>query len=150
LINALQIDVEQTELSWREHLQTSFSSVWVGLAGIDRAGLEGVLAPKLRQAFGITHEKDFRLTNDVDLLTTGVPQSLGTPSILVVIAGTGSVAMRYKWAEDERRYARSARSGGWGHMLGDQGGGYTIGMKAIQHTLGVFENITLGLDKTGE
>ena len=57
--------------------------------------------------------------------------------------------MRYKWAEDEQRYARSARSGGWGHMLGDQGGGYAIGMKAIQHTLGVFEDITLGLDKIG-
>ncbi|KAF7518301.1 hypothetical protein PCG10_000541 [Penicillium crustosum] len=149
LKDALRSDVEQTEPSRRESLQTSFSSVWIGLAGIDRAGLDGVLAPKLRQAFGITQEQDFQLTNDVDLLTAGVPQSLGTPSVLVVIAGTGSVAMRYKWAEDEQRYARSARSGGWGHMLGDQGGGYAIGMKAIQHTLGVFEDITLGLDKIG-
>lgn len=149
LQDALPSDVEQTESSWKECLQTSFSSVWIGLAGIDRAGLEGVLAPKLRQAFGITHEKDLRLTNDVDLLTAGVPQSFGTPSVLVVIAGTGSVAMRYKWSEDQHRYARCARSGGWGHMLGDQGGGYTIGIKAIQHTMRVFENITLGLDKTG-
>ncbi|KAJ5189037.1 ATPase BadF/BadG/BcrA/BcrD type [Penicillium cf. griseofulvum] len=149
LKDALSSDVEQTESSWKELLQTSFSSVWIGLAGIDRAGLEGVLAPKLRQALGITQEKDLQLTNDVDLLTAGVPQSLGTPSVLVVIAGTGSVAMRYKWADDQQRYARAARSGGWGHMLGDQGSGYTIGMKAIQHTLGVFEDITLGLDKTG-
>ncbi|KXG48479.1 ATPase, BadF/BadG/BcrA/BcrD type [Penicillium griseofulvum] len=149
LKDAMSSDIERTEAPWKELLQTSFSSVWVGLAGIDRAGLEGVLAPKLRQAFGITQEKDLQLTNDVDLLTAGVPQSLGTPSVLVVIAGTGSVAMRYKWADDQQRYARAARSGGWGHMLGDQGGGYTIGMKAIQHTLGVFEDITLGLDKTG-
>ncbi|KAJ6188113.1 hypothetical protein N7519_003021 [Penicillium mononematosum] len=149
LKDALQSDVEQTESSWKERLQTSFSSVWIGLAGIDRADLEGVLAPKLRQAFGITNEKELQLTNDVDLLTAGVPKSLGTPSVLVVIAGTGSVAMRYKWSDDQQKYARSARSGGWGHMLGDQGGGYAIGMKAIQHTLGVFENITLGLDETG-
>ncbi|KAJ5237076.1 hypothetical protein N7489_007167 [Penicillium chrysogenum] len=149
LKDALPSDVEQTESSWKERLQTSFSSVWVGLAGIDRAGLEGVLAPKLRQAFGITNEKELQLTNDVDLLTAGVPRSLGTPSVLVVIAGTGSVAMRYKWSDDQQKYARSARSGGWGHMLGDQGGGYAIGMRAIQHTLGVLEDITLGLDKTG-
>ena len=149
LKDALPSDVEQTESSWKERLQTSFSSVWVGLAGIDRAGLEGVLAPKLRQAFGITNEKELQLTNDVDLLTAGVPKSLGTPSVLVVIAGTGSVAMRYKWSDDQQKYARSARSGGWGHMLGDQGGGYAIGMRAVQHTLGVLEDITLGLDKTG-
>lgn len=149
LKDTLASDVEQTESSWKGLLQTSFGSVWIGLAGIDRAGLEGVLAPKLRQAFGITNEKDLRLTNDVDLLTAGVPKPLGTPSVLVVIAGTGSVAMRYKWSDDQQRYARSARSGGWGHMLGDQGGGYAIGMRAIQHTLGVFEDITLGLDRTG-
>ncbi|CAG8254083.1 unnamed protein product [Penicillium nalgiovense] len=149
LKDTLASDVEQTESSWKGLLQTSFGSVWIGLAGIDRAGMEGVLAPKLRQAFGITNEKDIRLTNDVDLLTAGVPKPLGTPSVLVVIAGTGSVAMRYKWSDDQQRYARSARSGGWGHMLGDQGGGYAIGMRAIQHTLGVFEDITLGLDRTG-
>lgn len=140
---------EQTESSWKEYLRSCFSSVWIGLAGLDRAGLEGVLAPKLRQAFGITEEKNFRLTNDVDQLTAAVSLTQGTPSVLVLIAGTGSVAMRYEWSQNQERYTRAARSGGWGHMLGDEGGGYSIGMKAIQHTLSVFENITLGLDTTG-
>ncbi|KAJ5773776.1 hypothetical protein N7457_008672 [Penicillium paradoxum] len=149
LKDQLPSGMEQTESSWKEYLQTCFSSVWIGLAGLDRAGLEGLLAPKLRQAFGITDEKNFRLTNDVDQLTAAVPLTQGTPSVLVLIAGTGSVAMRYEWSKDQERYTRSARSGGWGHMLGDEGGGYSIGMQAIQHTMAVFEDITLGLDTTG-
>jgi N-acetylmuramic acid 6-phosphate etherase len=147
--NHLPSGVEQSESSWKAYLQTCFTSVWIGLAGLDRAGFEVVLAPKLRQAFGISEENNFRLTNDVDQLTAAVPTAQGTPSVLVLIAGTGSVAMRYEWSERQERYTRSARSGGWGHMLGDEGGGYSIGMKAIQHTLAVSENITLGLDTSG-
>lgn len=150
LKNVLPSGMEQTESSWENYVQGCFSSVWIGLAGLDRAGLEGLLAPKLRQAFGITEEKNFRLTNDVDQLTAAVPLTHGTPSVLVLIAGTGSVAMRFGWSQEQERYTRSARSGGWGHMLGDEGGGYSIGMLAIQHTMEVFENITLGLDNNGD
>ncbi|KAJ5550318.1 hypothetical protein N7461_005016 [Penicillium sp. DV-2018c] len=142
--------VEHSESSWRAYLQTCFASVWIGLAGLDRAGLEEVLAPKLREAFGISDKNNFRLTNDVDQLTAAVPTTQGTPSVLVLIAGTGSVAMRYGWSECQQRYTRSARSGGWGHMLGDEGGGYSIGMKAIQHTLAFSENVTLGLATSGD
>jgi N-acetylmuramic acid 6-phosphate etherase len=53
--------------------------------------------------------------------------------------------MRYS-KSDEKYYVRVARSGGWGHMLGDEGGGYAIGLKAIQHTLGVFEEMSLGVE----
>ncbi|KAJ5856659.1 ATPase BadF/BadG/BcrA/BcrD type [Penicillium soppii] len=42
-------------------------------------------------------------------------------------------------------YTRVARSGGSGHLLRDEGGGYAIGLKAIQHALAVFEDIDLRL-----
>ncbi|CAG8398120.1 unnamed protein product [Penicillium salamii] len=132
---------------WQKSLQTCFSSVWVGIAGLDRTGFQGQLARKLADAFGIDDPWNLRLTNDVDLLTAAVPLSHPGSSVLVVIAGTGSVAMRYRWDADQKKYQRVARSGGWGHILGDEGGGYAIGLKAIQHTLGVFENAALGLVK---
>ncbi|OQD82867.1 hypothetical protein PENANT_c019G06984 [Penicillium antarcticum] len=133
---------DQTDSDWKNYLQSCFSSVWIGLAGLDRAGVKGLLAPKLGEAFGLNHTA-IQLTNDVDLLTAAVPGELEPSSILVLIAGTGSVAMRY--SQSREGYTRVARSGGWGHMLGDEGGGYAIGLKAIQHTLGVFEEITLGI-----
>jgi N-acetylmuramic acid 6-phosphate etherase len=52
--------------------------------------------------------------------------------------------MRYNWDQDQG-YVRVARSGGWGHILGDEGGGYSIGREAIQFTLDVLEQRTLGL-----
>lgn len=137
--------VEPTESRWQDYLQKCFRSVWIGLAGLDRPGLHGELAPKLGKTFGLDHTTpNFRLSSDVDLLPAAVPASNESASVVVLVAGTGSVAMRYTWSED-RGYVRVARSGGWGHMLGDEAGGYSIGLEAIKHTLVVLEEITLGL-----
>jgi N-acetylmuramic acid 6-phosphate etherase len=97
------------------------------------------------QAFGVAETDNLRLTNDVDLLTAAVPSAHIGSSILIAIAGTGSVAMRYQWADEQQKYVRVARSGGWGHILGDEGGGYVVGLKAIQYALGAFEDSALGL-----
>ncbi|CAG7983355.1 unnamed protein product [Penicillium olsonii] len=132
---------------WQKTVRTYFNSVWVGLAGLDRAGFQDRLSPKLAEAFGIDDPKNVRLTNDVDLLTAAIPLSHARCPALIVIAGTGSVAMQYKWSADHQEYKCVARSGGWGHILGDEGGGYAIGLKAIQHTLGLFEDVSLGLVK---
>ncbi|KAJ5346295.1 hypothetical protein N7541_008777 [Penicillium brevicompactum] len=133
---------------WREYLKTCFSSIWVGLAGLDRAGFQSLLRPKLAEAFGIVDPENVRVTSDVDLLAAAVPLCHEQCSALIVIAGTGSIAMRYKWVSSQREYVRVARSGGWGHILGDEGGGYAIGLKAIQHTLSIIEGLALGLVKS--
>ncbi|KAJ5102500.1 hypothetical protein N7532_003029 [Penicillium argentinense] len=136
---------ELTESVWRQCLQTSFRSVWIGLAGLDRAGLQAELAPKLSEMFGLDHTTtDFRLTSDVDLLPGTASQQEEHPPVVVLIAGTGSVAMRYTWNQSQG-YVRVARAGGWGHLLGDEGGGYSIGRESIKHTLTVLEERTLGL-----
>src|SRR5579859_2921643 len=44
---------------------------------------------------------------------------------VAVLAGTGSIALAR--ASD----GREARSGGWGYLLGDEGGGYWLGREAI-------------------
>ena len=47
------------------------------------------------------------------------------PGILL-IAGTGSIA----WGRGED--GRTARVGGWGHLLGDEGSGYALGLGALR------------------
>jgi len=51
-----------------------------------------------------------------------------SPSLwgIALVAGTGSIA----WGQDRRQ--RSARAGGWGYFLGDQGSGYQIGLAALR------------------
>lgn len=134
-----------TESGWKRYLQTLFRSVWIGLAGLDRAGLQAALAPKLSEIFGLDHTTAaFRLTSDVDLLPATVSAKENHPPVLVLIAGTGSVGMRYTWNQDAG-YVRVARSGGWGHILGDAGGGYSIGSEAIKYTLAELEERALGM-----
>jgi len=135
---------EITDLNWKEYLKKSFRSVWIGLAGMDRSGLYSILAPKLGELFGLDHTTPaLRLSNDVSLLTAAVASNQSR-SVIVVIAGTGSVVMRYNWTENHG-YTCVARAGGWGHLLGDEGGGYSIGLAAIKHTLELLEDRSLGL-----
>ncbi|KAF9884615.1 hypothetical protein FE257_001437 [Aspergillus nanangensis] len=125
-------------------LPSQFQSIWIGLAGIDRNGLASILMPSLCDAFGVPAEK-IRLTNDVDLLAGAMIRHQPVPSAIVVIAGTGSVTMRYQWDVEDRQPTRLARSGGWGHLLGDEGGGYAIGLQAVKHTLAALEDLRLGV-----
>ncbi|PKX93558.1 putative glucokinase regulator family protein [Aspergillus novofumigatus IBT 16806] len=126
------------------NLQSLFESVWIGLAGIDRKNFRESLLPRICACFGLT-EKEIRLTNDVDLLVAAASSHRDCSSAVVVIAGTGSVAMRYNRSDEGNEYSRVARSGGWGHTLGDEGGGYAIGLEAIKYTLAVLEDTRLGI-----
>ena len=44
---------------------------------------------------------------------------------MVVIAGTGSIAVGVD------ADGRTARAGGWGHILGDEGSGYDLGHRGL-------------------
>jgi glucosamine kinase len=55
--------------------------------------------------------------------------SAGLDAGIVLIAGTGSVA----WGRSPS--GAEARAGGWGHLLGDEGGGYWVVREAIRRAL---------------
>lgn len=90
---------------------------WLGLAGIDRQADYDLLLPHLCKL-----AEQVRLTNDAELLLAGLDKAIG----VVLISGTGSIALGRDAA------GRKARSGGWGHILGDEGSGYVIAQQALQ------------------
>lgn len=90
---------------------------WLGMAGIDRRADHDLLLPYLRDL-----GEQVLLTNDGELLLAGLENAVG----VVLISGTGSIAL----ARDAN--GRRARSGGWGHILGDEGSGYVIAQQALQ------------------
>ncbi|HTD18606.1 MAG TPA: BadF/BadG/BcrA/BcrD ATPase family protein, partial [Ktedonobacteraceae bacterium] len=97
--------------------QLPLSRAWLGIAGIDRPTDQDALLPHLHSLANIIN-----LTNDAQLVLSGLDKAVG----VALIAGTGSIAL----GRDAQ--GNTARAGGWGHVLGDEGSGYTIGRMALQ------------------
>jgi len=95
-----------------------FLAAWIGLAGVDRPGDRDRLLPHLDALATVV-----RLTNDAELALTGLDDAVG----VAVIAGTGSIALGRDAA------GTTARSGGWGHIIGDEGSGYELGRMDAGH-----------------
>jgi N-acetylglucosamine kinase-like BadF-type ATPase len=92
-------------------------SLWAGLSGIDRPGARELLHPMIQPLSG-----NIRLTNDAELVFSALEGGIG----VVLIAGTGSIALGHNAS------GATARAGGWGHLMGDEGSGYDIGRRALQ------------------
>lgn len=144
LSTAVQGALQNAQISsTNQNILSRFESAWIGLAGMGRPGLREKTESKIRAV--LAHPSGaLRLSNDVDLISTVMVRHPDTSSVIVLIAGTGSVEMRYS-AEPGKDSTRTARSGGRGHFLGDEGGGYSIGLDAVKHTLAVCDEVRLGL-----
>lgn len=95
--------------------------VCAGAAGADtpegRARLRDLLAERLPDAV-------IRIVHDSELILSAA----GLDEGVALISGTGSVA----WG---RHGERTARAGGWGYLLGDQGSGYWVAREAVCRAL---------------
>ncbi|CRG89174.1 N-acetylmuramic acid 6-phosphate etherase [Talaromyces islandicus] len=121
----------------------SFDSIWIASAGMDRPGMRERVQAAVGRILSLNQSIHVRITNDVDLLTAAMARHPEISSSLVVIAGTGSIAIRYALNGSDIEPRRVARAGGWGHLLGDEGSGYAIGRHAIRRTLFSLEEINI-------
>jgi glucosamine kinase len=93
----------------------------VGMAGLRQPGQARDLSEALTRQTGCP----VHVTGDADSARAGA--FLGAPGV-VVIAGTGSMASGWNGES-------SARAGGHGFLLGDEGGAYWIGRAAVRAAL---------------
>ena len=99
---------------------TPVDALCLGIAGVDRPGEEEVIRGVLRR-LGIRHE--VLVVNDPTVaLVAGAPDGIG----IVVVSGTGSIAYGIDPA------GKTARSGGWGYLLGDEGSAFWLGHAAVR------------------
>ena len=96
------------------------AAAWIGLAGIDRPNDHAKFLPQLESLACRVH-----ITNDAELALAALPKWVG----IALIAGTGSIAV------GRGPTGTFARSGGWGHIAGDEGSGYELGRQALQAAL---------------
>jgi N-acetylmuramic acid 6-phosphate etherase len=64
-------------------------------------------------------------TNDLETALLAAPASATSTARVLVLSGTGSCCYG-------QSKAQSAKVGGWGHILGDKGSGYEIGLRALK------------------
>jgi N-acetylmuramic acid 6-phosphate etherase len=91
-----------------------------GLAGGDRPADQALIQEWARRV-GLAGR--VLVTNDAaPLLAAGTPQGWG----VALIAGTGSIAY------GRNATGVTARAGGWGYLLGDEGSGYALALAGLQ------------------
>jgi len=103
------------------------AAVGLGLAGVDRpedrALFEGWAAGRFGGAPVV-------IANDAELvLAAGTPDGWG----IALISGTGSIV----FGRSPR--GEMARAGGWGHIMGDEGSGYAIGVEALRAVMRAYD-----------
>jgi N-acetylglucosamine kinase len=107
-------DVASREIIW----------TYCGIAGADHPAHRQEVVDSLSVFFP---RGNFTVDNDARIALSG---AIGFGPGVVIIAGTGSVAVGRNAAGDE------ARAGGWGPIVGDEGSGYAIaraGLAAVLH-----------------
>jgi glucosamine kinase len=102
----------------------SCAAGFAGSAGVDKSGDRETFAALLRESAGVACPVD--AGNDAEVALVG---SLGDTEGLLLISGTGSIA--YGRARD----GTQVRSGGWGHLLGDEGSAYRVARDAVARSL---------------
>ena len=97
--------------------------LFLGLAGAGRKSDQ----KKILSLFDDTEFKS-KLTVDSDAIIA-LAGAFGNRPGIILIAGTGSICF------GKNENGKIVRSGGWGYLLGDEGGGYYIGREAVMAAL---------------
>jgi N-acetylglucosamine kinase len=116
----LQVEKVFDEIMETLSSQHRVSAVCLGIAGVDRPHDETVIRGILRR---LGHRETARVVNDGAIaLVAGAPGRVG----VVVLAGTGSIC----YGADPS--GRTARAGGYGFLLADEGSGYWLGHQSLR------------------
>jgi len=103
------------------------AAICLGIAGVDREGDSAAVRGIMRR---IGFKARTLVVNDALIaLVAGAGELPG----VVIVAGTGSIA----YGRDAAN--RAARAGGWGYVLGDEGGGFWIGRAALNAVVREFD-----------
>ena len=103
------------------------AAICLGIAGVDRPSDSETVQSIMRR---IGYKSRILVVNDALVaLEAGASDQPG----IVIVAGTGSIAY------GRNRLAQAARAGGWGYLIGDEGGGFWIGRSALASVVRQFD-----------
>ncbi|OCB89444.1 hypothetical protein A7U60_g3422 [Sanghuangporus baumii] len=146
------IESSKARLPVKNGEESHFAAAWFGVSGVDTPEAVAEITPSLTSLLSIpTSPPHFILANDTTLLAAPlVTASKRDPPLRTCVAavgGTGSTSASFRLvtpaAGGEPVPQEIARIGGWGWILGDEGGGFHIGREAIRQLLRQHETAIL-------
>jgi N-acetylglucosamine kinase len=103
------------------------AAICLGIAGVDRPSDSETIRSIMHR---IGYKARTLVVNDALVaLEAGAADQPG----VVIVAGTGSIAY------GRNRSAQAARAGGWGYLIGDEGGGFWVGRSALAAVVRQFD-----------
>ena len=103
----------------KSNINYKVDAICVGLAGAGREKERNEVTKLVKE---LNCAKEVLAEHDASIALAG---ALGGNPGIIIIAGTGSIAF------GRNADGKTARAGGWGYLLGDEGSGFYIGQKAL-------------------
>ena len=108
-----------------------FVKAWFGVSGVDSPSAVDAITPALSELLGILPGPNLSICNDTYLLAAPLRTHKDVKYAIVAIGGTGAIAVGFK-EDDHGNLREFGRVGGWGWLLGDEGGGFHVGRTTIR------------------
>lgn len=103
--------------------------ICIGTAGVD-TDKDKLILEKIIRTTGFKNK--IVVTNDSEIALYG---GVGGKEGVILISGTGSICY------GRNIQGESKRAGGWGHLIGDEGSGYYIGINAINRITKAYDGL---------
>ena len=120
-----------------------FASAWFGVSGVDSPSVIESAATALSELLNIPKGPRLVVANDTHLLAAPLRLHPDINHAIAVIAGTGSICVSFSQTP-QGTLEELARVGGWGWILGDEGGGFHVGREAVRQLLVDTDKASLG------
>ena len=108
-----------------------FARAWFGVSGVDSPSAVEAITPALSELLGIPPGPNLIICNDTYLLAAPLRMHEDTKYAVAAIGGTGAIAVGFK-VDEHGDLKEFGRVGGWGWLLGDEGGGFHVGRTTIR------------------
>ncbi|KAI8974012.1 hypothetical protein BD414DRAFT_187811 [Trametes punicea] len=107
-----------------------FASAWFGVSGVDSNAAIARLIPPLTALLGVEPV----VANDTHLLAAPLRMHEDVSAAIGCVSGTGGIVVSFKQGQGAG-LEELGRVGGWGWILGDEGGGFHVGREAVRQIL---------------
>ncbi|PCH38296.1 hypothetical protein WOLCODRAFT_136153 [Wolfiporia cocos MD-104 SS10] len=121
-----------------------FAAAWLGVSGCDSPAAIAKITTGVEALLGIQP----RVANDTHLLAAPMTLYPEVNGAIAAVAGTGGIVVSFREPQKDARgeggetgsagsvaLEELGRVGGWGWILGDEGGGFHVGREAIRQVL---------------